>query len=337
MSAPGTMRALVLEKIGPPENLKIVSVPVPEPGDDDILIKVELAGLLYSDAEARRGTYFSETIVPWYPGREAAGTIARVGRNVKHLRVGDRVAALVLTGRCQAEYVLANAAPMVDGAPGAPADIIPIPDHISYGQALVYLVNFRLAYFALHGWSQAKAGSRVLIHGASGGMGSVLTQLAKAHGCEVIATLRSEQEAAYCRANGAAHCINVRERDYVSDVLEITGGRGVDIVFNGVGGPTVNQDPKIVVPFGEIHLYGYVAGKPDLHPFDIKHSIAIKTFSANDFFATAHFANATAAMHDWFSCGPVLDIGKVFALEDAATAHHWLEEGRVLGKIALQP
>ncbi len=92
------MRGLVLEEIGPPENLKIESRQAPTPGDGEVLIKVELAGLIFADSEARRGTYFSPTIVPWRPGREAAGTIAAVGPNVKGLTLGQRVAALVLTG-----------------------------------------------------------------------------------------------------------------------------------------------------------------------------------------------------------------------------------------------
>jgi NADPH2:quinone reductase len=163
-----------------------------------------------------------------------------------------------------------------------------------------------------------------------------LTQLAHAHGCKVIATCRNADEIAFCRANGADHCVDINE-DYVAAVLAQTGGRGVKVVFNGVGGHTINKDPALIEPFGELHLYGYVAGKPDLHPFEIKHCLAIKTFSANDFFPTPAFAAATAAMFDWFASGKALDVNRVFPLEEAAAAHKLLDEGRVIGKIALRP
>ncbi len=190
---------------------------------------------------------------------------------------------------------------------------------------------------ALHAWSNAEPGSWVLIHGAAGGMGSVLTQLAHAHGCEVLVTCRNPEEIAFCRSNGADHCIDLTHGDYVEGVLDLTGGKGVRVVFNGVGGHTINKDPAIIEPFGELHLYGYVAGKPDLHPFEIKHCLSVKTFSANDFFPTPAFAAATRAMYDWFATGKALDVARIFPLEEAAAAHHLLDDGGVIGKIALKP
>jgi len=336
MSIPSRMRALVLNEIGPPENLQVTERAVPEPGPGEVLIKVELAGLLYSDAEARRGTYYSRTVVPWHPGREAAGTIAAVGSGVEQFRVGQRVAALVLTGACQAEYVLASTSLTRAPTVRAPAEILSLPDSVSAGSALVYLVNFRLAHLALRAWSKAKAGSSVLIHGASGGMGSVLTQLAHALGCRVLVTCRSDQEAQFCRGNGADHVVRLDEGPYPEAVRSIVPG-GVEIIFNGVGGPTVNLDPKAIAPFGEIHLYGYVAGKPDLRLFEISHCVAIKTFSADDFLPLPSFRAATEAMYEWFRTGPLLDVGQVFPLAEAALAHRRLDEGRVIGKLALKP
>jgi NADPH2:quinone reductase len=329
------MRSLVLEEIGPPDNLKVEQRPVPTPGDNEVLIKVELAGLIYADAEARRGTYFSKTVLPWRPGREAAGTIAALGKSVRGLEVGQRVAALVISEACQAEYVLASTT--MDAQNRAPAEILPLPDQATYGQALVHLVNFRLAHMALHAWSSAGPDSRVLIHGASGGMGSVLTQLAHAHGCEVIVTCRNPEEVAFCRSNGADHIIDIDEGDYVAAVMAVTGGRGVKVVFNGIGGHTINKDPAIIEPFGELHLYGYVAGKSDLHPFEINRCLSLKTFSASDFFPTPAFATATKALYDRLASKEALDVTYVFPLEEAAKAHRLLDEGRVIGKIALKP
>lgn len=333
------MRAVRLDEVGPPENLKLVDKPIPEVGPDDVLIKVELAGLIYGDAEARRGTYFSKTLTPWFPGREAGGFVAAVGANVISFNPGDRVMALILSLGCCAEYVLASTKPQTlpNGYKIPPADIIPLPDNVSFAQGLVYLVNFRLAHLLFHGSSKVPAGATALIQGASGGMGSMLTQLAKAHGCPVIATCRRPVEEAFLAELGADHIINVTDTDYVAKVCEITGGAGVGYVFNGVGGGTLQSDVEVMAPFGELQAYGYVAGKAPFDLFRVAKSIAIKTFAADDFFATPMFPAATAAMYDWFATKPMIEVGAIFPLEQVAEANRLLDRGDLLGKIALRP
>jgi NADPH2:quinone reductase len=333
------MRAVRLDEVGPPENLKLVDKPIPEVGPDDVLIKVELAGLIYGDAEARRGTYFSKTLTPWFPGREAGGFIEAVGANVTAWKPGDRVIALVLSLGCCAEYVLASTRPQTlpNGYKIPPADIIALPEKVSFGQGLVYLVNFRLAHLLFHGSSKVPRGASVLVQGASGGMGSMVTQLAHAHGCTVIATCRRPVEEDFLRGLGADHVINVSHEDYVARVGEITGGRGVGYVFNGVGGETLNTDVEVVAPFGEIQAYGYVAGKTKFDVFRIGKTVALKTFGADDFFSTAMFPAATAAMQAWFESGPMIEAGLILPLDQVAEANRLLDRGEVLGKIALRP
>jgi len=334
-----TMRAVRLDAVGPAENLKLVEKPIPEPGPDEVLIKVELAGLIFGDIEARRGTYFNETHTPWFPGREAAGYIAAVGANVRAFTAGERVVALVLSLGCCAEYVIASTKPQT--LPGnykvPPADIIKLPDHVSFAQALVYLVNFRLAHLLFHGSSQVPRGTTIVVQGAAGGMGSMITQLAHAHGCPVIATCRRAEEGDYLLRLGATHIVNVTHTDYVASVRDLTDGRGVRFIFNGVGGDTLASDADVTAPFGEIQAYGYVAGKKPFDLFRLKHSIAIKTFSADDFFATPMFPAATAAMHEWFRSGPLLEARVILPLAEVVEANRMLERGEVLGKIALRP
>jgi NADPH:quinone reductase len=334
------MRAVRLDQFGPPENLKVVECQVPVPGDDDVLIKVDYAGLIYGDAEARRGTYLTQTVVPWYPGRDIAGVVEKVGRNVQGISSGTRVAALLLHGTGCAEYALAwtRAKSGTTGKSIAPSDIVAIPDNVSSTQALVYLINYRLAYFLFEISARVPEGAPILIHGAAGGMGSMLIQLAHEHGCEIIACHRTAEEGAFCKAIGATHLIDVSTTDYVTAALKLTGGKGVKFSFNGVGGSTVNTDWRVVAPFGEIMLYGYVAGKVPLQVFDIARTMALKTFSADDFFAVPDYiAGATDALQRRFRNGPLIDVTKVFSLEEVATAHRWLDEGRVIGKIALKP
>ena len=331
------MRAIRLDRIGPPENLKVVEVPIPSIDEHGVLVRTALSGLIYADVEARKGTYYSQTRLPWYPGREVAGIVERVGERVADIRPGDRVAALVLKGGCYAEYVAASTRPLAPGSAMREADIIVLPDTVTFGQSLVHLINFRLVHLLVHAWAKVPRGARVLVHGASGGMGSMVIQLARALDCTVIALVRSREEAGYCRRIGANHVIDITRSKYEDAVRDITEGKGVEFSFNGVGGETINRDPAIMAPFGEIHAYGYVAGKIDFHPFAVSKSLALKTFAADDYFSTSAFSAATAAMYEWFRTGPLLDVSEVFSFDDVAGAHRRLEEGRVLGKIALRP
>jgi NADPH2:quinone reductase len=331
------MRAVRLDEVGPPENLMIVERPIPEVGPDDVLIKVAAAGLIYGDTEARRGTYFGVTVTPWYPGREAAGVIEAVGANVAGWKSGDRVVALILTLGCCADYVLASTKPrpLPNGHTAPPADIIALPDSVSFGQALVYIINFRLAHLVFHGSSRVPSGVTVLVQGASGGMGAMVTQLARAHGCPVIATCRRPVEETFLKALGAEHVVNVTHTDYVATVMEITAGRGVPFVFNGVGGETINSDVNVLAPFGEIQAYGYVAGKRPFDLFRVGKTLSLKTFGADNFFPTPMWPAATEAMLEWFRSGPMIEPGVVLPLEQVVEANRLLDAGDVLGKIVL--
>lgn len=339
MEVPATMRVVQLDEVGAPENLKLVEVSTPAVGPADVLVRTELAGLIYGDTEARRGTYFSETVLPFFPGREVAGTIVAVGSDVVDLAVGDRVIALVLTGACCADYVLASTRPQTkaDGSVVPPADIIRIPDTVSFEAALPYLVNFRLAHLLFHGSSKVPKGARILIHGASGGMGSMFTQLARANDCFIIATCRTPEEAAFCKRNGADAVILANDEDYVVRTLELTEGEGVNFSFNGVGGDTLNSDFDVLAPFGEIQAYGYVAGKVPFDVFRLGKTISLKTFAADDFFPTPIFPAATEAMLQWFVSGPLIPVETIFPLTQVVEANRLLDRGGVIGKVALRP
>jgi NADPH2:quinone reductase len=224
-----------------------------------------------------------------------------------------------------------------NGHVAPPADIIALPDNVSAGEALVYVINFRLAHLLFHGSSKVPSGATVLIQGASGGMGSMMTQLARAHGCPVIATCRRPVEEAFLCGLGADHVVNVTQEDYVARVKEITGGKGVGFSFNGVGGDTLATDVDVLAPFGELQAYGYVAGKQPFDVFRVAKCISLKTFAADDFFPTPMFPAATQAMLDWFRAGPMIQPGLELPLEEVAEANRLLDRGDVLGKIVLKP
>jgi NADPH2:quinone reductase len=332
------MRAIRLDAVGPPENLAVVEIERPELTPDGVLIRNAYAGLIYADAEARRGTYYRETRCPWFPGREAAGIVAAVGRDVQGIEPGDRVAALVLAGGCYAEYVLARTAPQAtpEHRTVPPSDIVKLPPAVSFTQALVYLVNFRLAHLLVHAWARLQSDARIVVHGASGGMGSMILQLARELGCESVALVRNDGEAEFCRSIGARHIVVTTRADYVDEVTRLTGGAGATHSFKGVGGDTINRDPRMLAPFGEMHCYGYVAGKVPFDLFATDRTLAIRTFNADNFLGSAAFAAATEAMHRWFASGHLLDAGETFPLARAADAHRAIEAGKVLGKIVLE-
>lgn len=332
-----SMRAIRLDETGPPANLRCIETDRPVLAPDGVLIRVAYAGIIYADAEARRGTYYRKTTLPWFPGREAAGIVAAIGSAVTGFKPGDRVAALVMGGGCYAEYVQARTAPhqLPSGSECAPSDIIALPDGVSFTQALVYLVNFRLAHILFHAWARTPPHARIMVHGAAGGMGAMLLQLAAQQGCETIAMVRNEMETDFCRRLGAAHAIDASQHDYVA-AIEALGG-GVHFSFNGVGGDTLNRDPLLLAPFGELICYGYVAGKQPIDFFALDRTLSIKSFNADNFLKTPHFAAATAAMREQFHRAALLDAGRIFPLPQAAEAHQALESGDFLGKIVLQP
>ncbi len=263
--------------------------------------------------------------------------VVEVGAKVEGVKPGDRVAAIVLAMKTCAEYVIASTRLISFGGGSVPAsDIFVLPQRVTGAQALCYLVNYRCAHLAVHFWGRTPAGSRVLVHGAAGGMGSLVVQIAAEHGCEVIATVRTAKEAEHCLRMGAAHTVDLIEEDYVQRVKDLTGGKLVERCFNGVGGFTINRDPQVVAPFGEIMAYGYTAGKPDFDIFHVPKCLAIKSFSYNDFFPIPAYREATEAMLEQFASKTLME-AEIMPLAAIAEAHRRLDEGDVIGKIVLAP
>jgi len=332
------MKAIRLDEVGPPENLKLVDKPVPEIGEDGILIKVECAGLTYSDCELRRGTYYIKPDLPYFPGREVSGTIERIGANVTGWKPGQRVMAMVLSGGCYAEYVHASTRNYTfpSGVTFPAAEIFALPDHVSFSQGLVYLINYRLAHILFHSYLAIPASASVLVHGAAGGFGSVMTMIARANGNTVIALVRTAEELEFCLANGANHGLDVNNVDYVAEVKKITGGKGVDYSLNGVCGDTLDRDVHAVKTFGEIVIYGYAGGRSKFNPWTATKSLTVKTFSADDFLSGPALKLANEAMYECFDSGVIADVTRTFDLADAPAAHAWVDSGKVMGKIALK-
>jgi NADPH2:quinone reductase len=320
------LKAVQLDQFGPAENFHLVDIPIPEPNEDEVLIKVETAGIVFADTQMRRGDYVNTPPLPFIPGREVSGTIENVGPQVTSLHPGMRVMAFIPKGG-YAEYAIARG-----------EEIIPLPDQVTHLQGLVYLVNMRIAYlnYYLHG--NTGVTDTILIHAAAGGIGTLLTQIAKRRGENtVIALSSSDEKCAYCQSNGADYAINYKVTDYVKEVLEITGGGGVDVAFNSVGGWTFKKDPYVIKPLGQWVIYGYAAGKDLIDPYEVimPRSLSLSINSVYTVREREEYKQATQFMMEWLQKEELDSVRQTFPLEDVVEAHHWIEDQRSIGKIAL--
>jgi NADPH:quinone reductase len=330
MSIPSTMTAIDPAAPGGPEVLLPVTRPVPVPGLNDVLVKVAAAGVNRPDVLQRLGLYPMPPGTPTIMGLEIAGTVVAVGEAVTRWRPGDAVCALV-SGGGYAEYCIAPA-----------GQCLPVPA----GMALLDAAGLPETWFTV--WSNvmdrghARPGEMILIHGGTSGIGITALQLAQEIGLTAIVTCGSDDKCAAARAHGAAHAINYRSQDFAAEVLAMTGGRGVDIVLDMVGGDYVPKNiaaladdgrhvsiafqrgPQVEVNLGQVMRKRLVLTGSMLRPRDV----AFKTAIAETLEGVIWPAFTEGRLR------PVTD--QVFALADAGAAHARMEAGTHVGKIVLQ-
>ena len=327
------MRAAQVKEFSPNSVFQLSDIETPTIGDKEVLVKVAAAGIIYADVLERQGVYGPpEQPFPLTLGIEVAGTIEAVGKAVQRYAVGDRVAGNLDYAHHggYAEYAAVRA-----------NNLRPIPERCSFAQAMVYMVNLPVAYHHFYTFGQVQPGETLLIHAASGGVGSLITQIAKRKGQDntVIALASNEEKMAFCAANGADHCINYREVDYVEAVKELTQGRGVEVVCNSVGGDTLANDPKIIKPLrGRWLITGASNGAKSINPWSfIYDSITVKPFSVLTLPGTEEFRLAFQFLDQWLAEETLIDPTHVFSLEQATEAHQLIEQQKSFGKIILQP
>jgi NADPH2:quinone reductase len=320
------MRAVRLNEFGPAENFAIVDTPIPESAEDEILVKVEAAGVIFADTQMRRGDYVNLPSLPFVPGREVSGTVQKVGSQVTTVELGDRVTAHMHTGG-YAEYATASA-----------KSVIHLPDRVSFLEGIVYHINLRIAYLYYYTFGEIRRDATILLHAAAGGIGTLLTQIAKRRGNNiVIALASSDEKLAYCRANGADYGVNYTTTDYVEEVLRITDGHGVDVSLNSVGGSTLRTDPKVIRPLGRWVINGYAAGKGFIDPYEVimPKSLTLSIFSVYTVREREQYKEATDFLEEWLRTERLISASKTFRLEEVIAAHDWIEGQHSIGKIAL--
>jgi len=322
------MKAIRVSHIGGPEVLEIIEVATPQPRPAEALVKVAVAGVNSIDGQFRDGRL--RTPLPFIPGQEGAGIVSAIGPQAKLVKAGDRVAWSGTLGS-YAEYV------------AVPEDhLVPIPDAISDEQAVGAMVHGLTAHYLVNDAHKLKAGETALVHAAAGGVGLLLVQMARAVGARVIGTASSPEKAQFARAAGAEEVIVFTEQDFESEVKRLTGGKGVDVVYDGVGKATFDKNLNVMRLRGMLVLYGMSSGPvPPVDPARLseKGSLYMARTTLAHFTATREELLArTSALFKMIEHGNLtMRIGKTYPLAEAAQAHRDMEGRQLVGKQLLIP
>lgn len=320
------MRAIRVSRTGGPEVMELVDIPVPQPKPAEALIKVKVAGVNSIDVQFRDGRL--RTILPFIPGQEGAGVVSSVGPQVKALAVGNRVCWSGTLGS-YAEYV------------AVPEEhLVPVPPDISDEQATAAMVHGLTAHYLVNDAHKLKAGETALVHSAAGGVGLLLVQMARAAGARVIGTASSEEKAQDARAAGADEVIVFTRRDFEAEVKRLTDGKGVDVVYDGVGKDTFEKNLNVMRLRGMLVLYGMSSGPvPPVDPAKLseKGSLFMARTTLAHFTATRQELLArTSALFGMIAAGKLkLRIAKTYPFSAAVQAHRDLEARNVVGKLLL--
>lgn len=323
------MRAVVVEQIGGPEVLQVRDRPSPEPGAGEVCVEVSAAGVNFLDVYQRSGVYPMQT--PAVVGSEGAGIVSTVGTNVAGVSPGDRVAWAMIPGGTYAEKVIvpANA-------------IVPIPEDVDNETAAAVMLQGITAQYLCTSLFPVQPGHVALVHAAAGGVGHLLTQMIIARGGRVIATTSTTEKAQLVRNAGAETVLSYTEADIAHEVRRLTDGRGVDVVFDGVGQATLNTSLDSLMPRGMLVLYGAASGPvPPIDPLLLmqKGSVFLTRPAINDYIAShSELLERAADLLEMIRAGRLsTHVGGRYPLAEAQQAHADLESRRTMGKLLLFP
>ncbi len=322
------MKAIQVQKPGGPEVLTLVDIPVPKPKPHEAVVKVSAAGVNFIDVYLREGRYPSP--LPFISGQEGSGIVSEIGADVKSFKPGDRVAYTGIPGS-YAEYA------------AVPADrLVLLPPGITEHQAAAAMLQGMTAHYLVHDTYPLKKGETALIHAAAGGAGLLLVQMAKNIGARVIGTAGTEEKAKLAREAGADEVILYAQEDFEAETKRLTDGKGVHVVYDGVGKTTFDKDLNILRPRGYLVLFGASSGP--VPPFDL-----VKLSQKGSLFVTRptlvhHIATheelqqrATAVLTMIAKGKLKLRIEHIYPLREAQQAHRDLEARKTTGKLLLIP
>jgi NADPH2:quinone reductase len=322
------MQAIQVKQPGGPETLELVDLPVPQPKANEAVVKLSASGVNFIDVYFREGRY--KAPLPFVLGQEGAGAVAAVGCEVISVKIGDRVAWFGLLGS-YAEYA------------AVPADrLVSIPAGISDQQASAAMLQGMTAHYLSHDTYPLKRGETALVHAAAGGVGLLLVQMAHNIGARVIGTVSTEAKAKLAQEAGADDVILYTQADFEAETKRLTGGKGVDVVYDSVGKTTFEKGLNILRPRGMMVLYGGSSGA--VPPFDLialsqKGSLYVTRPTLGQYTASREELVArSSAVFGMMASGKLkLRIEYIYPLAEAQRAHRDLEGRKTTGKLLLIP
>jgi NADPH2:quinone reductase len=321
------MQAIRILDVGGPEVMTLREVPIPVPAAGQVLVNIAASGVNFIDLYVREGRYGNQP--PFTPGQEAAGTVAAVGEGVTTVKTGDRVAWCSVLGT-YAQFAL------------APADrVVPIPDGVSFEQAAAVMLQGMTAHYLAHSAYSIGRGDEILIHAGAGGVGLLLTQVAKSLGARVLVTVSSEEKGALCRDAGADEVILYTQFDFAAEVQRLTAGRGLAVVYDAVGKTTFDKSLLALKSRGTLVLYGSASGP--VPPFDperlAKKALYLTRPLLGAYTVTRSelLTRATDILNAVTKGSLRVRVARTYPLAEAAQAHRDLESRRTTGKLLLIP
>jgi NADPH2:quinone reductase len=320
------MKIIHVPEPGGPEKMQLADVPTPTPGPGQALVRIAASGVNFIDIYFRMGLYKAD--LPITLGNEGAGTVEAVGPGVADVKPGDRVAYAMARGS-YAEYAVVSA-----------AQLVPIPAGVDFRTAAAAMLQGMTAHYLTHSTFPLKKGDACLVHAAAGGAGGLIVQMAKMLGARVFGTVSTEEKARIAREHGADEVIRYTEQDFEAEVKRLTGGRGVDVVYDSVGKTTFDKSLNSLRPRGMMVLFGQSSGP--VPPFDPnilngKGSLFLTRPSLGHHLLTRDELLWRAGdLLGWIASGKLkLRIDRAYSLAEAAQAHRDLESRRTAGKLLL--
>ena len=322
------MKALLCKQFGPPESLVLEDVPSPRPGADEVVIGVRAASVNFPDVLIIQGKYQFRPPLPFSPGSELAGVVKEVGAGVKNAKPGDKVIAYTTFGAF-AEEVNVNA-----------GRLLPMPEGMSYDEAASFVLTYGTTDHALRDRGQLKAGESLLVLGAAGGVGVAALEIGKAMDARVIACASSDDKLAVCREHGADETINYATEDLRERIKALTAGKGVDVIYDAVGGPYTEPAFRSIAWRGRHLVIGFAAGDIPKLPLNLpllKGASVVGVFWG-DFTRREPqvFAESARQLARWYREGRLKPhVSARYPLEKAAEAMNLLASRKAKGKVVI--
>jgi NADPH2:quinone reductase len=318
------MKAIIVREFGAAEVMKLEDIAAHEPNEKQVMVRIKAAGVNPVDTYIRSGTYAQKPDLPYTPGKDGAGIVEKTGAAVTKFKPGDRVLTADAGSGTYAEFAVFDE-----------NHLIKLPENVSFEEGAGVFVPFATAYRALFQKAHGKAGETVLVHGASGGVGVAAIQWAKNAGLRVIGTASSDEGKKLVKEQGADFVVDHSAENYLSEILEITDGKGVEIILEMLANVNLQKDFEVLARFGRISIIGN-RGSLEFNPRAIMGKDAsvfgLSLFNAPD----AEMNEIHNAIYDGLSKAFLKPIvGKTFPLENAVQAHRAVVEEKAFGKIVL--